>query len=165
MDQLVSRKSKAIVSTSFILISVVLDQLVKWVAARGLRGKPGISFMGDIVRLEYAENTGAFLSLGANLDSGMRTLLFVVGVVVIIGFCFVWLFKSAHSWLAILSLSAVIAGGIGNLIDRVWRGYVIDFIYMGIGPVHTGVFNVADIAITGGLLLMVFEQYLTEKKA
>ncbi|MGZ3719958.1 MAG: signal peptidase II, partial [Bdellovibrionota bacterium] len=131
---------------------------------QSLKGRPGISLLGDTLRFEYAENSGAFLSLGAQLDQGTRTLLFVLGVMVIIGFCVVWLFKSAHTWLSIIALSAVISGGIGNLIDRVWRGSVIDFIYMGIGPVHTGVFNVADMAITGGLIVMLYDQYVIEKR-
>ena len=61
-------------------------------------------------------------------------------------------------------LALVISGGIGNLIDRVTRGYVIDFIFMGIGPLHTGVFNIADIAITSGLIMMLYEQYRMEKE-
>ena len=84
-------------------------------------------------------------------------------MVVIIGFCLAWLFKSANTWLAIVALSSVISGGIGNLIDRVWRGSVIDFVYIGVGPIHTGVFNIADMAITGGLLVMLYEQYVIEK--
>jgi signal peptidase II len=161
----VSRKSKVVVSTVIIAVFVVVDQLVKLLAAQTLRGRPGISLLGGTLRFEYAENTGAFLSLGASLDPGTRTLLFVLGVVVIIGFCVVWLFKSANSWLTVIALSAVISGGVGNLIDRAWRGSVIDFIYMDLGgPLHTGVFNVADMAITGGLLLMLWDQYLAEKR-
>jgi signal peptidase II len=157
-------KPKLLLSAAIIVISVLLDQAVKLLAANSLKGRPGLSYLGDTVRLEYAENTGAFLSLGAQLDQGTRTLLFVLGVMVIIGFCVVWLVKSAHTWLTIAALAAVISGGIGNLIDRVWRGSVIDFIYMGIGPVHTGVFNVADIAITGGLLVMLYDQYVIDKR-
>jgi len=160
----IALKLKLLVSAMIILISVVVDQAVKFLAANTLKGRPGLSYLGDTIRLEYAENTGAFLSLGAQLDQGTRTVLFVLGVVVIIGFCVAWLVKSAHKWLTVVALAAVISGGIGNLIDRVWRGSVIDFIYMGIGPVHTGVFNVADIAITGGLLVMLYDQYVIEKK-
>ncbi len=161
--QIVSTKSKALACTLIVLVSVVVDQLVKLIAAQGLRGRPGLSYLGDTLRFEYAENTGAFLSLGAQLDQGTRTLFFIIGVVVIIGMCLVWLFRSANTWLGVIALSSVISGGIGNLIDRVWRGYVIDFIFMGIGPLHTGVFNIADIAITGGLFVMLWDQYLVER--
>jgi signal peptidase II len=160
----VALRPKLFASGAIILICIVLDQLVKLLAEHALKGRAGLSYLGDTVRFEYAENTGAFLSLGAQLDQGARTILFVLGVMVIIGFCVVWLVKSAHTWLTIISLAAVISGGIGNLIDRVWRGYVIDFIYMGIGLLHTGVFNVADIAITGGLLVMLYDQYLNDKR-
>jgi signal peptidase II len=159
----INHRTKIIASSTIILVSVVVDQLVKLLASQALRGHPPISFLGDTIRLEYAENSGAFLSLGAQLDPAMRTLFFILGVVVIIGFCLYWLFKSANTWIAVISLAAVISGGIGNLIDRISRGSVIDFIYMGLGPVHTGVFNVADMAISGGLILMLYDQYLTEK--
>lgn len=157
-------KKKLLVSSLIVVVSVVIDQITKLLAWNHLRGTPGHSYLGGIFRIEYAENTGAFLSLGAEMSEGARTAFFIVGVVLIIGFCVFWLVKSAHNWLAIVSLAAVISGGIGNLIDRVSRGSVIDFLFMGIGPLRTGVFNVADIAITGGLLAMLYEQYLTGKK-
>lgn len=156
-------KKKLLVSTAIVVISVVLDQLTKLLAYQNLRGQPGYSYLGGLFRLEYAENTGAFLSLGADMSDGARTAFFIVGVVLIIGFCVAWLVKSANNWLAVASLAAVISGGIGNLIDRISRGSVIDFLFMGVGPVRTGVFNVADIAITGGLIVMLYEQYVTEK--
>lgn len=165
MDELkrVPMRQKLLVSALIVLVSVALDQFTKLLAWNNLRGQPGYSWMDGIFRLEYAENTGAFLSLGADMSDGARTIFFVVGVVIIIGFCVFWLVKSAHNWLAVISLAAVISGGIGNLIDRVSRGAVIDFLFMGIGPLRTGVFNVADIAITGGLIAMLIEQYFSGK--
>lgn len=156
-------QKKLIVSSLIVFFTVVLDQFTKWIAWHSLRGTPGHAYLGGVFRIEYAENSGAFLSLGAEMSDGMRTAFFVVGVVFIIGFCVFWLWKSAHNWLAIISLASVIAGGIGNLIDRVMQGFVIDFLFMGIGPLRTGVFNVADIAITGGLLAMLYEQYWHNK--
>lgn len=162
--QSVPLPKKALTATIIVLISIVLDQFAKFLAAKHLRGRPGYSFLWDTVRLEYAENSGAFLSLGANLDQSTRTLFFVVGVLFIIGCCVFWLLRTPQTWMSVVALSLVISGGIGNLIDRISRGSVIDFIYMGIGPVHTGVFNVADIAITGGVMAMLFDQYILEKR-
>ena len=79
----VRMKPKLIVSASIVVVSVVLDQITKLVAAANLRGTPGHSFLDGSVRLEYAENTGAFLSLGASLSPETRTLFFIVGVVVV----------------------------------------------------------------------------------
>lgn len=164
MSTKISLKKKLLVSSLIVLVSVVVDQITKRLAFDHLRGQPGYSYLGGIFRLEYAENTGAFLSLGADMSDGARTAFFVVGVMVIIGFCVGWLVKSAHNWLAVISLAAVISGGIGNLIDRISRGAVIDFLFMGVGPLRTGVFNVADIAITGGLIAMLLEQYVMSRK-
>lgn len=160
----VNLKQKLLASSAIVFLSVLIDQITKRIAFDNLRGHPGYSYLGGIFRLEYAENTGAFLSLGADMSDGARTAFFVVGVVIIIGFCIAWLVKSADNWLAVISLSAVISGGIGNLIDRISRGAVIDFLFMGIGPLRTGVFNVADIAISGGLIAMLIEQYVVGRK-
>lgn len=160
----VSQKAKLLFTAVFVFLVVVIDQVTKLIAYRSLRGTGGYSYLGGTFRIEYAENTGAFLSLGADMPDAARTAFFVVGVLIIIGFCVFWLWKSAQNWFAIVALAAVISGGIGNLIDRVSRGSVIDFLWMGIGPLRTGVFNVADIAISGGLVLMLLEQYVFERR-
>jgi signal peptidase II len=158
-NQSLSLKSKALVSSAIVFLNVVADQFVKLLAASYLRGKPGYSFLGGMLRIEYAENTGAFLSLGASLSQEARTWIFIFGVVVILAFCVYSLVRQAHNWWAVVALSCVIAGGVGNLIDRVIRGSVIDYLYMSAGPLHTGVFNVADMAISLGLVIMLWAQY------
>jgi signal peptidase II len=60
---------------------------------------------------------------------------------------------------SVVALALVIAGGIGNLIDRVVQGFVVDYVHMGLLGLRTGVFNVADVAISGGLLMLVALQY------
>lgn len=138
---------------------IVVDQIVKLVAYRSLRGQPGFSYLGNFITFEYAENRGAFLSLGAQLSDSARFWIFVIGVVLILAFCVYSLWKSILHTPSVVALALVISGGIGNLIDRVAQGYVIDYVHMGLGGIRTGVFNVADVAISGGLLLLVFLQY------
>lgn len=155
----VGPKQKMLVSAAIVAVSVVVDQWVKWLAAQNLRGRPGFEYFGGAVQFEYVENTGAFLSLGAQMSPEARTLFFVVGVLFILAFCVFSLVRTARSWMSVVALALVISGGIGNLIDRVSRGSVIDFVHMGLGPVRTGVFNVADVAISVGLVLMLWAQY------
>lgn len=154
-----SLKRKLIVSSAIVVVGVIADQIVKWLAAVHLRGTPGYSYLGGLLRIEYAENTGAFLSLGASLSQEARTWIFIFGVVLILAFCLYSLVRQAHSWGAVVALACVISGGVGNLIDRVIRGSVIDYLYMSAGPLHTGVFNVADMAISFGLILMLWAQW------
>jgi signal peptidase II len=64
----------------------------------------------------------------------------------------------------IVSLSLICGGGFGNLIDRLrYDGYVMDFLNIGIGPIRTGIFNVADVALMAGIALLVFQQRRSER--
>jgi signal peptidase II len=144
--------------TLLLTLTIGCDQATKQIAISTLRTAPSRSFLGDTFRLTYAENPGAFLSLGASLPAGARFWVLNVGVALVL------LALLAHTLLGkgvITSQAAayalVVGGGIGNWIDRVMRGgMVVDFMNMGIGPVRTGVFNVADVAImTGAAMLLL----------
>jgi signal peptidase II len=152
-------KRNIVIAIAVTILLVVVDQVVKVIAARGLRGQPSFSYLGNFITFEYAENRGAFLSLGASLSETGRFWIFVIGVFFILGFCVWSLVKSLRHTPSVVALALVIAGGIGNLIDRVVQGYVVDYVHMGLFGLRTGVFNVADIAISGGLLLLVGLQY------
>jgi len=146
-------------ASAIVAFLVIVDQLVKVWAVSHLMSGPRYSYLSGFVVVEYAENRGAFLSLGASLSDTARMWIFVVGVLFILGFCVYSLVKSArHSALA-MAFALVIAGGVGNLIDRVRQGYVVDYVHMGFSSLRTGVFNVADVAISVGLILLVYLQY------
>lgn len=141
-----------------VILCVVLDQVTKEVARRHLSTSAPISIWNDLVHLEYGENAGAFLGLGSAWPASVRFIfgVLVVGIVVVValGYAITARDMTTTQWMA---LALVAAGGIGNLIDRLTRqGLVSDFITLGIGPVHTGVFNVADVALMVGVgLLMI----------
>jgi signal peptidase II len=139
------------------------DRITKELAARHLAGRPQASFASDLFRLQYLENRGGFLSLGANLPAGARTAIFVVGTAALLGWVGVLLVRRVQSGRSALAPALLWAGGIANLADRVARGSVIDFMNVGIGPVRTGIFNVADVAITVGVVLLASE-YLTHQR-
>lgn len=156
---MMKHKKNLAVAGALILALIVLDQWVKALAVTHLRGQQGFTYFGDFIHIEYAENRGAFLSLGASLSDEARLWVFVFGVVLILAFCLYSLFRSLAHTPSVVAYSLVIAGGIGNLVDRAIQGYVVDYIHMGFGFLRTGVFNVADVAISGGLLYLIFLQY------
>lgn len=145
-----------------LVIAVVLvtcvgcDQTTKSVAQSILPETETWSFLGDTVRLQLAYNQGGFLGLGASLPAVWRAALFSVGAsAMLLGLLGYALFAKTASRPVILAFALLFAGGVGNLIDRLlYAGTVIDFINIGIGPVRTGIFNVADIAVTAGILLL-----------
>jgi signal peptidase II len=140
-----------------VISCVGCDQTTKYTAKELLPPGSVIRLVNDTIRLQYIENSGAFLGLGASLSKETRFLIFTVFVFLALS---VLVFYSLRSrtlpWLPALALSLFIGGGTSNLIDRlVYQGAVIDFLNIGIGNLRTGIFNVADVAIVAGAGLLV----------
>jgi signal peptidase II len=147
------------------LACIVCDQASKFIAKRFLQSGDFYSYAGDTFRFQYAENNGAFLGLGANLPEPWRHLVFTFFVGAFLLALLVYLLRSRElTSFATVCLSLVCAGGLSNLIDRLaYDGRVVDFLNVGIDSLRTGIFNVADMAITFGALLMLLESFRTSK--
>jgi signal peptidase II len=133
------------------------DQVTKQIAQARLKGEPMHSFCGDLFRLQYAENPGAFLGLGGDLPDALRSaLLVVVNGLIAVGLLGAVLFGWRMTPARTAGCALLLAGAIGNLIDRLrFDGLVIDFMNLGVGTLRSGIFNVADMAIMAGALLLV----------
>ena len=138
-----------------VVLTIGCDQATKRFAARELQGAPGHSYLSDMVRIQYTENPGAFLSLGATLPAWARTAIFSFGSALLLGFCAYSAIRNQWPTLARIGLCLIFGGGVSNLIDRVLRGSVIDFMNVGIGSLRTGIFNVADMALMLGVALVL----------
>ena len=140
---------------------VGLDQLTKAIAKSHLNLFDTHSFLFDTVRFRLAHNTGAFLSLGDSLPDSVRQIVFTAGVgALLIGVLIYAVFSKAVDRVGVVALALIFAGGASNLGDRiVYGGYVVDFVQMGIGPVRTGVFNIADMAIMAGAFLLLMDAF------
>jgi signal peptidase II len=152
---------------AFVLFSCVgCDQVTKYISRQSLANSEPISFLGDIFRLQYVENTGAFLSLGASLSENIRFWIFICFAGLFLAGMLVYLLVSPNnSKVRMISLSLVVGGGVGNLIDRICNeGRVIDFMNIGIDSLRTGVFNVADLALSTGILWFFAISFKDSKK-
>ncbi len=156
------RKLARLILAMAILSSFIgCDQATKQYATETLQHSEPQSYLGDTVRLDYALNPGGFLSMGSQLPPTARFYIFVgvnlcVMIAVTLFLCFNW-----NARLAIfVSLAYILAGGIGNLIDRISNdGLVTDFLNVGVGSIRTGIFNVADVGVMFGALVLVFCLY------
>ncbi len=139
-------------------LCVGCDQVTKQIARQRLDGHPPRSFLADTVRLVYAENQGAFLGLGGQLPPSIRwALLVVVNSLMATGIAALLVWHSKMPAVRAVACALLLGGAIGNLIDRVrFDGLVIDFMNVGVGPVRTGIFNVADMAIMAGAVLLIW---------
>lgn len=136
---------------------VACDQTTKAYASAHLSLTHTWSFLGDTLRLQLAHNQGAFLGMGASLPVVWRKALLLSGIgVVLLALLGYAVFSRSTSTLMTLSLALVFSGGASNLADRIINGgYVVDFLNIGIGPLRTGIFNVADVAITTGIVILL----------
>ncbi len=142
------------------------DQVSKHVAKSTLENAPSLSYLGDTFRLKYAENSGAFLSLGSSLSDTARLWLFeILSGCLLAALLFYILYSRELDRNHTFALSLIFAGGSSNLFDRLVNdGKVIDFMNMGIGGLRTGIFNWADVVIMVGMGLIVLLNFSTSKK-
>jgi len=140
-----------------LMLGIGCDQGTKYLAQKELSSAPPISLIGDVFRFQYAENNGAFLSVGSGLQESYRFyLLTLLPVLFLLGLFFFVVFSRRLRLFEVISYSLIIAGGFSNLFDRILRdGFVVDFMNMGIGRLRTGIFNFADVSIMLGIFMML----------
>ena len=154
----ISRLAVRLALVATVVTTVGCDRVTKHVATSTLAGRPARSLLADTVRLAYVQNTGGFLGLGADLPDAARTSVFVVATGILLLVLVAYGIRLRWRGWAAFGLALFVAGGVSNWVDRVLHGSVIDFINVGVGPLRTGVFNVADVAIMVGVgIVLVYE--------
>jgi signal peptidase II len=128
---------------------VALDQWTKHWATRTLAFQPPVEVIDGFVRLTYTRNSGVAFGIGAGLP--LPYYLFSIAAVAVILYLFTR--QRVRGWPRQLALALILGGAIGNLIDRLRFGEVVDFIEVGIGRLRWPVFNVADSAVSIGVVL------------
>jgi len=162
---LMERKRQIIVTTGVFLLNFFLDRLTKYIAVEHLKGNEPKVFFNNLFVLIYAENTGAFLSLGKNWNIYVKYfVLLVIPLIICIIVLLYLMIKEKKNYRIIIG-SCIIGGGVGNLVDRLFNEFtVIDFMNFGIGNIRTGILNVADLSVTFGvIILMIFEMIQTRQ--
>lgn len=143
-----------LLALAIVIAVLVTDRLTKAWAVATLAGQPERVAWGGAVRLVYVENTGAFLSLGADWSPTWRFALLTLGCAfTLLALLGALMAQRQAATRTVVAWALVLGGGLGNVIDRLLRdGRVIDFVQLGLGPLHTGVFNVADVALMAGAM-------------
>jgi len=138
---------------------VVADQLTKLLVRRGLELYDSAVVIPNLFSLTRVHNTGAAYGLLNDVDLPFKTgLLALVSVAALIGLVMFAVSLPEVHRLARIGVALVVAGALGNLIDRVWLGYVVDFLDLYRGAWHFWAFNVADSAISIGMALIILDQ-------
>jgi signal peptidase II len=140
------------------LLAIVLDQVSKLVVDNSMQLYESIPLM-PYFNLTYVHNTGAAFSFLSEAGGWQRWFFAILALVISVVLS-VWLSRlQKHETLLAVALSLVLGGAIGNLIDRLAYGYVIDFLDVYFNTWHWPAFNIADSAITLGVALMLAESF------
>lgn len=149
-------RAKALFVILVILSGVALDQAVKIAAVRALEGGAPVTLPGGLVQLRSVENRGAMLSLGSGLTPHQRLWVFTIAECALLAGLVVYaLLSSGTSTLELWAVALVAAGGAGNVLDRVALGYVRDYVLIGVHGLPTAAFNLADVLVVVGAVLLV----------
>lgn len=151
----------AIAGACLILILTGIDQLTKWMAETFLKGSQSVILLSDILELQYLENKGMAFGL---LEGKRFLFIFFFLLFFAAAALFLWKMPAKKRyfmlWLAVVFMAA---GACGNVLDRIFRAYVVDFIYVSI--IDFPIFNVADILVVVGgigMILLLFFKYEDE---
>lgn len=146
------KKQRVLKDIVFVLLLIAIDYFTKQLAVRFLKGQENIVLIKNVLELEYLENFGAAFSS----FMGKRGLLVIITALVML--FLVWkllqLPDERHYFGMRFCILFVFSGALGNFIDRVVSGYVVDFIYF--VPIDFPKFNFADICVTCGVVLLGF---------
>ncbi len=145
-----NKKTNYIFAIIGFIFLLALDRFTKYLAVTHLKGTEGIDLIPGVLRLEYLENTGAAFGV----MQGMQGVLLLVTIIVLLGILYIYMRIPEGKKYNILRVVAVfiIAGAIGNMIDRFLNNFVVDFIYFSL--IDFPVFNVADCYITLSVILL-----------
>jgi len=144
-----------------IVVIVALDQWSKWAIKTSFNLYQSKPVIQDLLHFTYVTNDG--MAFGLSFPGGKHVLLIMT--ILLTGFIvgFLWKEKNGHPLIK-YGLALILSGAIGNLIDRLLYGKVVDFLDLMIGNFHWYIFNIADSSVTIGMILFIFHSIYIEQK-
>lgn len=159
-----NRKIKLIFTLGLVVLNISCDQISKTVVRQTIEPYERINVYKDNFILTKVENTGAAYSLGSDLGPILKiVLLQVLPILILLVLLRQIIIKTEYSRPTIIGFACIIGGGIGNLFDRIIYGSVTDFLIIDIGIFKTEIFNMADVSIMLGSILVLSVALLDKK--
>lgn len=144
-------EKKYIKIISLIIFLIVFDQLIKFLVTLNFNLGEEFVIINNFLKFIYIKNTGAAFGMFSG-----NTFMLILIAIVLIWYLIKEIKTNLNNRLSIISFSLVLGGALGNLIDRVFRGYVVDYISFTLFNSEMAIFNMADIYITFGVLLLLY---------
>ena len=155
---MLNKRKRNLFITTIVFLSIILDQISKIWVRNNFESYIENSIIGDVFTLIKVENTGAFLGMGSELSEIPRVLLLIaLPIIVLVSITIYTYIDKSLDKISIIGFSLIIGGGIANIFDRIVYGSVTDFLYLNFGGVFkTGIFNIADMFVTTGMILILY---------
>lgn len=153
--------------TITIIFNVAIDQISKiWVRANFIYGETK-QLIGDTFIMQYVENKGAFLGMGSDMNPTLHFIFLKLLPLLVLGYVVYYIIKNKNlDRISLIAFCCIIGGGLANVFDRFIFSSVTDFFYIDLGGMFkTGIFNVADMSVTAGMLVLIFSNFIVKKKA
>ena len=154
-------KNRNISITILIVVSLLLDQLSKFLIRQNVDQYSEIKLIGDYFILTNVENSGAFLGMGSDFSPFIKTIFLLILPVIILICIMVYVYRDKQiDKISLIGFCFIIGGGIGNIYDRILYGSVTDFLFIDLGGIFkTGIFNIADLSVTTGMILILLMSF------
>ncbi len=148
-----------------IIMNIGCDQVSKKIVRHHVAAYQTISVLNNHLTVTHVENPGAFLSLGDSLPQSAKNIFLSLLPFLALSFGFVYvIIKQTISLTTLVGLCFVIGGGMGNVFDRIVYGSVTDFLHIKLGFFQTGIFNLADLSIVTGTLIILLNSFFKRKQ-
>lgn len=149
-----------------IIANIAIDQISKLIVRAEVQPGEIISILGDAFIMTNVENSGAFLGMGSDLNPTLKLLFLLILPVLVLGYVVYYILKNKTlDRLSLIAFCCIIGGGIANVYDRIVYGSVTDFFHIDLGGVfRTGIFNVADMSVSFGMILLLIASFSHKEK-
>jgi signal peptidase II len=146
--------------------TIAIDQISKVIVRTNVVPYQESEILGSYFTLNNVENTGAFLGMGSDLSPTIKLIFLLILPVFVLGYLIYYIFKNKQmDTYGLIALSSIAGGGIANVFDRIAYGSVTDFLHINLGGVfRTGIFNLADLSVTTGMIILLVGSFIHRKK-
>ena len=157
--------TRIIIILSLVFLNIGCDQISKSLVRERISEHERIQVIQDSLILMKVENTGAAYSIGSNLNPiAKKIILQIIPAIVLLVLLVILLTSKDYTTPIIVGFSFIVGGGIGNVFDRIAHGSVTDFLYVDLGFFSTEIFNMADVSIVFGTILVILFSIFDRKK-
>ncbi|WP_339624885.1 signal peptidase II [uncultured Winogradskyella sp.] len=140
-----------------IIFNITIDQISKFSVRANIELREIIEIIGDHFILTNVYNEGAFLGMGSDMHPTLKLIFLLILPTLVLGYVIYYIVKTKElDRLSLIAFCCIIGGGIANVFDRIVYGKVTDFFFIDLGGIfRTGIFNVADISVTTGMIMLL----------